>query len=225
MRSLVRAHHVQERRLAAQQLAPDQLQHQAPRVTPALVLGVGADAADLVQSRRGHALAGHGDQHAGIVEVAEVLAQFDRARAEGAGLGQQGQRQGLPGMACVERDRVQRFVLLRHDAAPDHAVHRRFGLDAPAHRRRAGPCVAVEAFARRDEGQQGREVGLLRIRKADDGREAGCVAARGVGAGREVRVRSAQRVPENVVEKGSHSMNTYAFYACLISNSSLRNMA
>ncbi|EEF23212.1 conserved hypothetical protein, partial [Ricinus communis] len=201
---LVGAHHVQEWRFAAPQLAQDQLFHQLPGQAAALEIGMDAHAADFAQAGRGHPLPGHRDQPAAVVEVAEVVAQFDGARAERPRPGQRGQFHRLRRMFAPERHGVRRRVRRRRAAVPDHAVHGGLGLDAPAIRRRSGPAIAVEVLSRLAERAQCVEIRRGGIGKADDGRKAGGVAARAGGAGGETGVRPAQRLPEDIVEKVVH---------------------
>jgi hypothetical protein len=108
---------------------------------------------------------------------------------------------GLVGVLGTEGDGVRRRVGIRRRRVPQHAEHRRFGLDLPAVGRRAGPALAVEVFALLAIRRQSGEVGLLRIGEGEDRRKAAGVAARAAGAAGELRVRPGQCGPEDRIEK------------------------
>jgi len=100
-------HHVQERRLAALQLASHELQHPPAREAPAALRGMRAHAADLAVAAHLQALAGRRDQDAGF-EHAEILAELGRARAERFRPREPRQRDRLRHVARLEPDRLER---------------------------------------------------------------------------------------------------------------------
>ena len=203
VRAGVVAHHVQERRLPALQLAADELAHQAACETSALVLGPRTNAADLVQRSRMEALPGHRDELP-VREDAEVLAQLEGARTEGPGRVSVASSSAWVTCPAPSGTASGASSLGRRRALPHHVVHKRVDLDVPPGRRRARPAAAVEVLAGGAIGRERGKVGALRVAKADDRREAFGVAAGIAGAGRVARMVPGERMPGDVVEQVEH---------------------
>ena len=73
-------------RFAAREYALRDCRHEGLCVPASPVFGIGADCADLRESRNPEALSGHGDETAGVAN-ALIAAEFDGAAAKRAGFG------------------------------------------------------------------------------------------------------------------------------------------
>ena len=89
---MVVGHRVQERGLAMTPDIVDHSGHQGGSVASSACIGVGADSADLDESRYAEPLASHGEQATGL-EYALEISQFDGADTKGARLGEFSQLQ------------------------------------------------------------------------------------------------------------------------------------
>jgi hypothetical protein len=116
---------VQEGRRALLSKLVDEPSDEERGVTPAPMLGVHADRADLDASIEPHALASHGGQRA-VDPNANILPKLMRARTEGAGLRPRCKVQHLGDVRRAKHDWLQIVRGQRRGLQRDHLNDRRF---------------------------------------------------------------------------------------------------
>jgi len=124
-------HDMKKWRLIAPQLETNQLLDEATRVTPALKVGVGTNAADLSQRTCFHAFSRHGHQSPGL-EHANVLAELASSGGEGPRLRDRGKFKHLRCVLRPKPDNGKRVISRGNCRVPHQLVSGCIGMYLPA---------------------------------------------------------------------------------------------